>query len=72
MSSYQGKRGNPVLWSRRFFDDMAALSGAVGARPLLRRYAELVHEVAMESPAVVVDVETPEALAAGLRGGQQS
>jgi molybdenum cofactor cytidylyltransferase len=72
VSSYHGKRGNPVLWSRRFFDEMAALSGAVGARPLLRRYAELVHEVAMESPAVVVDVDTPEDLAAVLRGESKS
>jgi molybdenum cofactor cytidylyltransferase len=72
VSSYHGKRGNPVLWSRRFFDEMAGLSGAVGARPLLRRYAELVHEVAMESAAVVVDVDTPEDLAAVLRGESKS
>jgi molybdenum cofactor cytidylyltransferase len=72
VSSYHGKRGNPVLWSRRFFDEMAGLSGAVGARPLLRLYAELVHEVAMESAAVVVDVDTPEDLAAVLRGEPKS
>lgn len=30
-----GKRGNPVLWSRRFFPELMALEGDVGARHLI-------------------------------------
>src|SRR2546423_956042 len=30
-----GKRGNPVLWSRRFFADLARVEGDVGARHLI-------------------------------------
>src|SRR4029077_14693778 len=40
-----GKRGNPVLWSRRFFPDLAAVEGDVGARHLIGGYAEAVAEV---------------------------
>src|SRR5258708_2571372 len=30
-----GQRGNPVLWSRRFFPDLMALEGDTGARHLI-------------------------------------
>ena len=59
-----GKRGNPVLWSRRFFNDLMALEGDVGARHLIGGYAEAVAEVPVEDAAVLIDVDTPEALLA--------
>ncbi len=40
-----GKRGNPVVWSRRFFPDLMAVEGDVGARHLIGRYPEAVAEV---------------------------
>lgn len=60
----EGKRGNPVLWSRRFFSDLMALEGDVGARHLIARYPEAVVEVPVTGKAALVDVDTPEALAA--------
>ena len=63
----RGKRGNPVLWSSRFFPEMAALAGDVGAKHLIGEHAELVAEVEMDDDAVLVDIDTPEALDA-LRG----
>jgi molybdenum cofactor cytidylyltransferase len=60
--TYHGKRGNPVLWDRRFFPDMAALSGDTGARGLLLRHAEWVAEVELETDSVLVDFDTPEAV----------
>jgi molybdenum cofactor cytidylyltransferase len=61
--THRGKRGNPVLWDRRFYADMAGLTGDTGARGLLLRHAESVTEVAMETDAVLVDFDTPETLA---------
>ncbi len=60
----RGKRGNPVLWARRFFPEMAELAGDVGAKHLIGEHAELVCEVEMDSDGVLVDVDTPDALAA--------
>jgi len=57
-----GKRGNPVVWSRRFFPELMALDGDVGARHLIGRYAEAVTEVALTDQAALIDVDTPEAL----------
>jgi molybdenum cofactor cytidylyltransferase len=58
----RGKRGNPVLWSKRFFSEMAELAGDVGAKHLIGEHAELVAEVEMDDDAVLVDIDTPEAL----------
>jgi molybdenum cofactor cytidylyltransferase len=59
-----GKRGNPVLWARRFIPEMAELAGDVGAKHLIGDYAELVAEVEMDSDGVLIDIDTPDALAA--------
>jgi molybdenum cofactor cytidylyltransferase len=58
----RGKRGNPVLWSKRFFPEMAGLSGDLGAKHLIGEHAELVAEVEMDDDAILVDIDTPEAL----------
>jgi molybdenum cofactor cytidylyltransferase len=58
----RAKRGNPVLWSKRFFSEMAELAGDVGAKHLIGEHAELVAEVEMDDDAVLVDIDTPEAL----------
>lgn len=62
--TYHGKRGNPVLWGRSYFAAMGELEGDVGARALLGTFAEAVCEVAVEEEAVLVDIDTPDALAA--------
>src|SRR5207253_7580029 len=60
----RGKRGNPVLWSKRFFSEMAELAGDVGAKHLIGEHPELVAEIEMDDDAILVDIDTPEALAA--------
>jgi len=58
-----GKRGNPVLWARRFFSELMGIEGDVGARQVLQRYPEAIAEVPVSGSAAVADVDTPEALA---------
>jgi molybdenum cofactor cytidylyltransferase len=59
-----GKRGNPVVWSRRFFPELAAIEGDIGARHLIASYPEAVTEVSVTGKAALVDVDTPDALMA--------
>ena len=59
-----GERGNPVVWSRRFFPELAAIEGDVGARHLIASYPEAVVEVPMTGKAALIDVDTPDALMA--------
>lgn len=63
-----GKRGNPVLWARRFFSEMQALAGDVGAKHLIGAHGEVVTEVPMDSDGVLIDIDTPHALAGLAKG----
>ncbi|HEU4662249.1 MAG TPA: molybdopterin-binding/glycosyltransferase family 2 protein [Pseudolabrys sp.] len=60
----EGRRGNPVVWARRFFPDLMAISGDVGARHLIGNYGEAVVEVAVNGEAALTDVDTPESFSA--------
>jgi molybdenum cofactor cytidylyltransferase len=69
MATAGGKRGNPVLWSRRFFPELSAITGDTGGRQIIAQVPEAVVEVEL-GEAAAIDVDTPEALAAagGLLG----
>jgi len=60
--TFAGRRGNPVLWSRRFFADLMAITGDIGARNVIGTYPEAVTEIEL-GPAVALDLDTPEAIA---------
>lgn len=60
--THAGKRGNPVLWSRRYFNELMRLRGDVGARQLFDEFSEAVVELEL-GPAVAFDIDTPDALA---------
>ena len=67
VATSNGKRGNPVLWSRRFFDDLKAIQGDTGARHLIGQNEVMIGEVEIGDSAVL-DLDTPEALKAA--GGE--
>jgi molybdenum cofactor cytidylyltransferase len=52
-----------VLWSAEYFADMRAVEGDAGARAIIAANADSVVELDLQSRAVLVDVDTPEALA---------
>jgi molybdenum cofactor cytidylyltransferase len=62
--TWEGRRGNPVLFAARFFPEMRRFEGDVGARTLLSKHAAFVCSVPMADRGVTLDVDTPEALAA--------
>ncbi|MFL2917036.1 MAG: NTP transferase domain-containing protein [Thalassobaculaceae bacterium] len=70
--TWKGKRGNPVLWARRFFPEMLLLKGDFGAKELMGKYAELVVEVEMNDNGIVIDIDTPEALEAFTKQNHRS
>ena len=60
--TWQGKRGNPVLWGHQFLLEMMDLTGDFGAKDLIVKHSELVIEVEMDDESVILDIDTPEAL----------
>ncbi len=57
-----GRRGNPVLWSRRFFGELMGLSGDIGGRHLVDHHSEAVVEVAVDGEGAFLDIDTPQVL----------
>lgn len=65
---YGGQPGNPVLWDRSLFDELAEQTGDQGGRALLQKYRNEIAWVDLPDGAVQTDVDTPEAYAS-LTGG---
>lgn len=60
--TFNGRRGNPVLWSRRYFSEMKNLAGDIGAKALIGLHGEDVAEVAVTTDDILTDIDTPDAL----------
>lgn len=59
--TWQGRRGNPVLWGRFHFPALVRLVGDTGGKALLSFLA--VASVPADSDGILQDIDTPEALA---------
>lgn len=62
-----GRRGNPVLFPRAFFDDLKKLTGDEGARKLIAMHTKDVREVPVEGTGTLIDLDTADAIAAWRR-----
>ncbi|SDU47423.1 NTP transferase domain-containing protein [Stappia sp. ES.058] len=62
-AAHEGKRGNPVLWDKAYFEALARLEGDSGARHLLDDHPDDLALVEI-GPGARLDLDTPEALAA--------
>ncbi len=61
VATHDGKRGNPVLWPRAFFDELSTIQGDVGARHIMAANQDRVIEVEL-GEAASLDLDTPEAI----------
>ncbi len=59
--TFDGRRGNPVVLSRRLGPLIEDLAGDVGAGPLLRGHDDVV-EIPVDDDSVLVDVDTRQTL----------
>lgn len=56
-----GRRGNPILWGRRYFEEIEQLEGDTGARVLLQRYRDRIHTMPLADSGIHIDIDTPAA-----------
>lgn len=60
---YRGRRGNPVVFGRRYYPQLARLADDRGARDLLQGAQSRLRIIEVDDPGVLLDVDTPQALA---------
>lgn len=58
--AFEGKRGNPVLFSRETFSRIESLDGEYGARPLFQEYSGRILHVQVDDPGIHFDIDTEE------------
>lgn len=63
MPAHKGKAGHPVLFDHAYFDEIAALSGDVGARSVVSAHKTSVMTVEVDDPGIFRDIDTPSDLA---------
>ena len=71
LPSYDGKRGNPVIWGGAFFPELKHLRGDAGGRQVLQDHLAAHNLVEIASSAIFHDIDTPadlQALSAGTSG----
>lgn len=64
LPTFEGLRGNPVLWGKAFFPELGALKGDLGGRQLLDQHTAAQNLVACTHFSVLRDVDTADSLAA--------
>jgi molybdenum cofactor cytidylyltransferase len=57
---YQGRRGNPVLFSKVYRIELLSLRGDIGARPVVEKNESEVIEVPIADEVVISDIDTYE------------
>jgi len=57
--TYDGRRGHPVIFDSCYREELLSI-GEGGAREVVRRHAGDVFELPLDSPSILVDIDTPE------------
>ena len=61
LPSYNYRRGHPVLFHRRYADDILALGAeSGGVRSLFKKYGDDIHYVTVDTDKVLRDIDDPE------------
>ena len=65
---FEGRRGNPVLWGRGFFEALAGLRGDVGGRRILTENPAAVNSISWTDDSIHNDIDTGDDLRRHLQG----
>jgi molybdenum cofactor cytidylyltransferase len=58
--AFRGKRGNPSIFSQKFYRHIMKIKGDIGARQIIKTHPERVLEIEIKDPLLFSDVDTPE------------
>ena len=60
---YGGQPGHPVLFGRAFWPELEHLRGETGAKSLIQRHPSHYHTYDINDAGILLDIDTPDALA---------
>ncbi len=56
--TYQSRRGHPIIFAIKYKEELAGLKGDIGGRQIIEHHPDDVLEVAVDSPAINIDIDT--------------
>ncbi len=56
--TYQNKRGNPILFSIKYKEELLRLEGDIGGREIIKEHPDDVLEVVVDSEGINIDIDT--------------
>ncbi|MGD9117584.1 MAG: nucleotidyltransferase family protein [Dehalococcoidia bacterium] len=57
--TYQGQRGHPLIFDRKYEAPLSHLKGDIGGREIIRENPEDVLEVPVDCEGILIDIDTP-------------
>ena len=60
LPTYQGKKGHPALFSTKYLAESFKIRGDVGFKEIVQNHAEDVFLVDVDTPSILIDIDTPE------------
>src|SRR4029453_3232132 len=60
LPTFEGRRGHPVLFGSAILQEILGLSAVQGANIVVHKDPDRIVEVSVNSPGILVDVDTPE------------
>jgi len=58
LPTYGAKRGNPIIFSVKYKEELLRLKGDVGGRWIIKRHPDDILEVAIDSVSINIDIDT--------------
>ncbi len=58
--SNSNRAGHPILFGKRFFEDLRALRGDIGAKNLIEKRKEYLHKIICKDDSPIYDIDTSE------------
>ena len=57
---FEGKRGHPVYFGKKYFNDLLTAPLSEGARYVVQKYEKNILEIPVDDAGILVDIDTPE------------
>ena len=57
---FEGKRGHPVYFGKKYFNDLLTAPLEEGARYVVQKYEKSILELPVDDAGILVDIDTPE------------
>ena len=57
---FAGRRGNPVIWGKTFFEQLTRLSGDIGGRTILAQHRNAANSLSWHDNSIHQDIDAPD------------